>query len=114
MASVRLRESLTGERVLFLLAAFACWAALFRANLRWWEGALLFLAGSGFFCAARGIARLHSWARHLTAGLCAGVVLLELLNRRLTPFGLYFLGVAVYLELPSTSERFRRARAARE
>ena len=114
MAAIRLRESLIGVRVLFFLSAIACWLALFRAGERWWERALLFLAGSAFFCAARGLARLRPWARHATAGLCVGVVLLELVNRRLTPYGLYFLGVAVYLELPSTSERFRRARAARE
>ena len=100
-------------RVLFLLAAFACWAALFRSSLRSWEGALLLAAGLAFFGAASGLAKLRPWARHATAGLCIGVVLLDLVNRRMTPFGLYFLAVAIYLELPSTSKRFRRARAAR-
>jgi len=79
------------------------------AEVRWWERAYLLLCAATFFFVASGIANARPRARHTTAAMCLGIVGLGLPSSIISPFGLYFLVVAIYLWLPSTAAEFRRA-----
>jgi hypothetical protein len=117
-----LRGDLLGIRAWLMLFGVFFLLGIFADEERTplWQRAASGAIGVGFFALAAGLSHARTWARYTSAALCLlpplGYVV-ECVSQRQILNGLFgvlfslgFLSFGVYLLLPSTAARFRRAR----
>ena len=112
-----LRGDLLGIRAwLMLFGVFALLGIFADEGTPPWQRVVSGAIGVGLFALAAGLSHARTWARYTAAAVCllpTLALVVEAVSQReirIDPSGLIFLGCGIYLLLPSTAERFRRAR----